>query len=65
MTDLEFRYFLDLLMCADPWPVEGDNAASEATLKNFADEQARQRGYAGWIDAYHRLLSAQSLEVRS
>jgi len=51
MTDLEFRYFLDLLMCSDPWPVEGD---SESTLKNFADEQARIRGYCDWIDAYHK-----------
>jgi hypothetical protein len=50
MDDREFRGFLDLLMCSDPWPM-GD---FEATLKGLADRMACERGYDNWIDAYHQ-----------
>ena len=52
MTNLEFRFFLNLLMCADPWPVPND-PEGEDSLKDMADRFARERGYANWIEAYH------------
>ncbi len=51
MLDSEFRAFLDLLMCSDPWPVYGNN--SKEVLDNFADKESRIRGYDNWIVAYH------------
>lgn len=55
MNDIQYRRFLDLMMCSDPWPVtdtgEGDG---HQILVDFADEEARKRGYDSWIDAYHQ-----------
>lgn len=51
MNDDEFRTFLDLLMVSDPWPLEYGNEQ----MTDFADSQARDRGYDGWIVAYHEL----------
>lgn len=51
MNDKEFRCFLDLLMCSDPWPVPG--GANESILIDFADKEAKRRRFANWIDAYH------------
>ena len=52
MTDEEFRAFLDLLMCSDPWPSR-HRAATEAVLGTLADREAAVRGYDSWIAAYH------------
>ena len=52
MKDIEYRAFLDLLMCSDPWPVN-NFPHSQEILKNFAHEEAVKRGFANWIDAYH------------
>jgi hypothetical protein len=54
MNDTDYREFLILLMCSDPWPVS-DDGTNEMTLKNLADEEAMTRGFAGWIYAYHEL----------
>ena len=50
MDAYEFRAFLDLLMCADPYPVDSGDAA----VKGYANQLAVDRGYTDWIDAYHR-----------
>ena len=52
MTDPQYRRFLDLLMCCDPWPVDpaGD---TQPILEALADDEAGRRGYHGWIEAYH------------
>ncbi len=54
MSDNEFKAFMTLLMCSDPWPVpdqgEGDG---EAVLKELAEQEAVKRGYTDWISAYH------------
>lgn len=59
MTDAEFRAFMDLLMCSDPWPVPdqgyGDGAKQLAEL---ADREAHKRGYPAWIVAYHEMKVA-------
>jgi hypothetical protein len=52
MNNQEFRAFLDLLMCSDPWPV-GDDGESQRIMKNWANDQARLRGYKDWVDAWH------------
>ena len=56
MFDKEYRAFLDLFMCSDPWPVgvEGGDDGHE-TLTKFADKQAKCRGYENWVVAYHEL----------
>jgi len=52
MEDYEYRAFLDLMMCSDPWPVP-DNVGQQL-LEAFADDQAKKRGFDNWIEAYHR-----------
>jgi hypothetical protein len=50
MDQKEFRAFLNLMMCSDPWPcTEEDNDV----LGNFADAQSRLRGFNSWYVAYH------------
>ena len=51
MDAMEFRAFLDLMMCCDPWPV-AENGNHE-TMVFFADMEAVSRGFTYWIDAYH------------
>lgn len=50
MDGYEFRAFLDLLMCSDPYPVD----SGEDAVKGYANRQAVERGFADWIDAYHK-----------
>ena len=52
MNNKEYRAFLDLIMCSDPWPIRGWDA-SEDILIELADKEAHKRGYWHWIDAYH------------
>ncbi len=52
MSRGEFRAFLDLLMCADPYP--DSNTENEEVMRRFANMHARGYGYEDWIDAYHR-----------
>ena len=54
MDNKVFRAFLDLLMCADPWPIV-DRGKSRKLLEKWADSRANTLGYANWIDAYHNL----------
>ena len=68
MDNFQFRAFLDLLMCSDPWPVSqlkpgggrvlknGKRVVDEGnhkTMTDLADEEAKQRGYDNWIVAFH------------
>ena len=57
MTDEQFRSFLNLMMCSDPWPVhlvDGrvDQEGYEILLK-FANDNSRIRGYRDWTEAFH------------
>lgn len=38
MNNKEFRAFMNLLVCSDPWPV---NDNSQAILDSFADKEAK------------------------
>lgn len=51
MNDSEFRAFLDLLMCSDPSPVLLDSG--QIILENFANQEAKKRGYETWVVAFH------------
>lgn len=55
MNDENFRAFLDLMMCSDPWPVAdlGSGDGHDKMIA-FANEESRDRGFEDWIDAYHR-----------
>ena len=53
MNDKQYRAFLNLLMCSDPWPTP--DAAEDETLKDFADAEAVKRGYSDWIVAFHEM----------
>jgi len=58
MNDFEYRAFLDLLMCSDPWPIRGDDwngRSAHSTLVALADKEARRRGLQNWIVAFHEL----------
>ena len=51
MTEEEFRAFLDLLMCCDPWPVtEPEN---QELVESFAERHSYELGFDGWIVAFH------------
>jgi hypothetical protein len=52
MNDQELRALLDLLMCSDPYPTCD---RGEEILKALARRESINRGYDGWIDAYHRM----------
>ncbi len=55
MSGTEFRDLLDLIMCSDPWPVaDTGNGTGEQSLINLVDRESKERGYADWIEAYHR-----------
>jgi hypothetical protein len=54
MNNIEFRAFLDLLMCSDPWPVAiYGTFDTQKLMEEVADRYAQDRGYERWIDAYH------------
>jgi len=52
MNDRQFRKFLDLLMCCDPYPVT-DDPDNHFVMTSLATSEALKRGYDDWIDAYH------------
>ena len=61
MSDAEFRAFLDLMMCCDPWPVKADtldhgfvvDELNHNLMLGLADYESKKRGYISWIEAYH------------
>ena len=53
MSATEYRAFLDLLMCSDPYPVD-DNGVGEQLLLSFADDQSHKYGFTCWVEAYHQ-----------
>ena len=53
MTKRQYRAFLNLMMSADPWPASKDDYDE---MDRYADRTAADRGYKGWIEAFHRFL---------
>jgi hypothetical protein len=52
MNEQEFRAFLNLMMCSDPWPASDQD---HAELMNFAERCSVAMGYRDWVEAYHQL----------
>jgi len=52
MSDRGFRVLLSLFMVSDPWPLDEDVEGQQA-LYEFLEDQARERGFENWVDAYH------------
>ena len=50
MNDGQYRAFLDLMMCSDPWPLDD---AAHRILDDLADNEAQLRGFSKWTIAYH------------
>ena len=51
MNDEMFGIFIEMLICADPWPLSPEKLL---VANKFADFEARKRGYTDWIDALHK-----------
>lgn len=65
MNDTQYRAFLDLMMCSDPWPVPVRNGIdANKVLEDFAHDEALKRGFDGWIVAYHEFnpVSAEAIK---
>ena len=56
MNKDEYRKFLDLLMCSDPWPIEDDGEEGQQILQDYADRKAKEYGWSDWIEAYHQMI---------
>jgi hypothetical protein len=52
MNDIEFRTFLDLLVCSDPWPIIPAGQSREI-MEELAFWESADRGFKSWIEAYH------------
>ena len=50
----EFRVFLDLRMCSDPWPLVDDPGSIEVADRCL-NALAKGAGFKDWVDAYHGL----------
>ena len=53
MTDTEFKFLLDLYMVSDPWPL--NDGQSNEIIGEMLNRESRERGYDGWVDAYHAM----------
>lgn len=65
MNNEEYRAFLDLLMCSDPWPLPVSVSASsfqstKEILWKFANKEAKARGFIDWFHAYHEHYRIQA-----
>jgi len=60
MKDDIYIILMGLVMCADPWPL---NENSAYIIKKFLDDEAKRRGFDGWIEAYRELPHSSELEA--
>jgi len=58
MTGIEFRAFLNLMMCSDPWPA---GTVDSKVLEELADKESRLRGYDSWYVAFHEFKKGDSV----
>ncbi len=50
MNDKQYRAFLNLMMCSDPWPASDED---HFELEHYAERKAADKGYKNWIEAHH------------
>lgn len=55
MSEIEFKALMVLVMCSDPWPVDGDESG-QGIIWGLLDREAEARGYDNWITAYHDMV---------
>lgn len=55
LTDAQFKAFLALWMCSDPYP--GQESEHEA-LEGMLNGESIARGYDSWVTAYHEFDTA-------
>jgi len=54
--DYEFKAILELMMCSDPFPLEGgSNGSKYLYVTGYLNYISEQMGYKDWIDAYHKI----------
>lgn len=54
MTNRQFRALLNLFMCSDPWPVEGEFWEEERDeIEELLNQEAQKRGFESWVGAYN------------
>ena len=54
MDDRQFRAFLNLLMCCDPYPVQDmGGGTGESDLIRLANVEAKKRDFDTWEEAFH------------
>lgn len=56
MTDRQFGIFIQMLMCADPWPLK---PFEQFEMVMWADFESRKRGFSDWIDALHNFKTTE------
>ena len=59
MTEVEFKAFLGLLMCCDPYP-DGFGEENKTIVEEFAGRAAASLGYESWYVAFHSLPTHDS-----
>lgn len=58
MNKNQFRAFLDLMMCSDPWPIDGEEGEkAHKLLIDLANEESQKYRMDNWIVAYHEIES--------
>lgn len=55
MSDEQFRVLMSLVMVSDPWPLQ----IGHSEMNDLLDDEARQRGFCDWIEAFHEWPSVQ------
>lgn len=64
LSDEQYRALLDLMMCSDPWPLDGESGDREhGVLVELLDAEAKRRGWDNWVVAYHEFKCALPIEV--
>lgn len=61
LTPGEFRELMDLVMASDPWPLDGE---SSVFVQGLLADEARARGFGGYIEAYNGYAPADG-DLRS
>ncbi len=61
MNDDEFRIFLSLFKKSDPWPFPAFHGMdgfvdSYKTMTDFADREAKKRGFSDWHEAHKKFM---------
>ena len=56
ITEEEFKHLMALLMCSDPYPVDGSvNNEGLESMNRLCNKIADSFGFNDWIEAYHKM----------